>query len=384
MRRTLFDDTHELFREGVRLFIEREVVPHFAAWEREGIVDRELFLKAGGAGLLGMAVPEEYGGGGNPDFRFNMVRIEELCRAGVLNAGQGLGLHTDICIPYYLKRANAEQKERWLPGLCSGERIGAIAMTEPGTGSDLGAVSTRAVRDGDFFVLNGAKMFISNGILCDLVIVVCRTGDADAGNRGLSLLVVERGMEGFSRGRNLDKVGLASQDTAELFFQDVRVPVANLLGEENLGFRYLMDGLAQERLQMAVGAVAHAEAVFAETLEYTKGRFAFGQPIASFQNSRFALATMRTEIDVAQAFIDSQVQAHIVGELSGEDAAQAKWWTTELEFRVMDSCLQLHGGYGYMDEYPVSRHWRDARINRIAGGTNEIMKDLIGRRMLGV
>jgi alkylation response protein AidB-like acyl-CoA dehydrogenase len=382
VQRRIFDETHELFRKSVRSFIEREIVPNFDRWERDGIVDRNLFTKAGAAGLLGTAVPEEFGGGGNPDFRFNAVRIEELCRAGVLNAGQGLGLHADICIPYYLKWANREQRERWLPGLCSGALIAAVAMTEPGTGSDLAGVRTRAVRDGDHYVLNGAKMFTSNGILSDLIIVVCRT--SDEGSRGLTLLVVERGMAGFSRGRNLDKVGLHSQDTSELFFDDVRVPVANRLGEENHGFRYLMDGLAQERLQMAVGAVAHAEAVFAETLRYTKERHAFGRPIASFQNTRFALATMRTEIDVAQAFVDQALLAHVDGELTGEDAAEAKWWTVELEFRVMDACLQLHGGYGYMNEYAVSRHWRDARINRIAGGTTEILKDLIGRRRLGV
>ena len=382
MRRTIYDETHELFRESVRTFVAREIAPHFDRWERDGVVDRELFLRAGEAGLLGMAAPAEHGGGESTDFRFNAIRIEELCRAGVLNAGQGLGLHEDICLPYYLKWATDEQRERWLPGLCSGERIAAIAMTEPGTGSDLGAVATRAVRDGDDYILRGSKMFISNGILADLVIVVCRT--ADTGSRGISLLVVERGMPGFERGRNLDKVGLHCQDTAELFFNDVRVPAANRLGEEHQGFRYLMHGLAQERLNLAVGAVAHAEAVLAETLEYAKGRRAFGQPIASFQHNRFALATMRTELDIARCYVDQQVLAHVDGELTGEDAAAAKWWTTELCWRVIDACVQLHGGYGYMDEYPVSRHWRDARITRIAGGTTEVLKDLIGRRVLGV
>ena len=382
MRRTIYDETHELFRKSVRTFVAREIVPHFDGWERAGIVDRDLFVRAGAAGLLGMAAPERYGGGDNSDFRFNAIRIEELCRAGVLNAGQGLGLHEDICLPYYLKWATEEQRERWLPGLCSGELIAAIAMTEPGTGSDLAAVATRAVRDGDHYILNGSKMFISNGILADLVIVVCRT--ADAGARGISLLVVERGMAGFERGRNLDKVGLHCQDTAELFFNDVRVPVANRLGEENEGFQYLMHGLAQERLNLSVGAVAHAEAVFAETLDYAKERRAFGQPIASFQHNRFVFATMRTEIDIAQCYVDQQVLAHVDGELSGEDAAASKWWTTELSWRVMDACVQLHGGYGYMDEYPVSRHWRDSRITRIAGGTTEILKDLIGRRVLGI
>jgi alkylation response protein AidB-like acyl-CoA dehydrogenase len=382
MTRPIYDETHELFRKSVRLFTEREIVPNFDRWERERMVDRELYLKAGEAGLLGMAIPEEFGGAGNPDFRFNAIRIEEFCRAGVLNGGQGIGLHTDICTPYYLKFATPEQQARWLPGIASGELICAIAMTEPGTGSDLGNVSTRAVRDDDHYVVNGAKMFISNGIIADLVIVVCRTGDA--GSRSISLLVLERGMEGFARGKKLEKIGLHAQDTAELFFKDVRVPVANRLGEENEGFRYLMHGLAQERLQIGVGAVARSQAAFNETLEYTKERKAFGQPISSFQNSRFVLATMRTEIDIAQIYIDHQVLAHSRGELSDEEAAQSKWWTTDLEFRVMDQCLQLHGGYGYMDEYPISRHWRDSRVDRIGGGSNEIMKEIIGRRILGI
>jgi acyl-CoA dehydrogenase len=382
MERTVYDETHEEFRKSVRTFVEREITPHLMRWEREGITDRDIFYKAGAAGLLGMAVPEEYGGDGVDDFRFNAVRIEELCHAGALNGGRGIGLQADICIPYYLKWANEEQRRRWLPGLCSGEKIAAVAMTEPGTGSDLGAVSTRAVRDGDHYVLNGSKMFISSGILANLIIVVCRTSDEGSG--GVSLLVVEDGMPGFERGRNLDKIGVHAQDTAELFFQDVHVPVENRLGEENRGFRYLMDGLAQERLQIALEAVAGAEAAFEETLQYTKQRHAFGQPIASFQNSRFVLATMRTELDIARIYMDQLLLALVRKELTGEEAAQAKWWTTELNFRTMDACLQLHGGYGYMEEYSIARHWRDSRVMRIGGGTTEIMKELIGRRVLGV
>jgi alkylation response protein AidB-like acyl-CoA dehydrogenase len=382
LSRTNFEEPHELFRKLARSFAERELVPHRDRWEEAGIVDRSLFENAGKVGLLGTAAPVEFGGGGEPDFRYNAVRIEEFARAGALTAGQGIGMHADVALPYFLKFTNDEQKRRWVPGLCSGELIAAVAMTEPGAGSDLAGLSTRAVRDGGDYVLNGTKTFISNGILCDVVVVVCRTGDS--GSNGLSLMVVERDTPGFNRGRNLKKIGLHSQDTAELFFEDVRVPAANLLGEENKGFYYLMDGLAQERLSIAVGAVAQAEAALEETLTYVKQRHAFGQPVASFQNSRFVLASLRTEVDIARVFVDRQLGAHIIGELSGEDAAAAKWWTTELNFRLIDSCLQLHGGWGYMEEYPIAHHWRDSRLFRIAGGTTEIMKEIIGRRVLGV
>jgi len=382
IRRTVFDESHEAFRKLARGFAERELVPHFERWEEEGIVDRSLYEKAGEIGLLGVAAPVEYGGGGEPDFRYSAVRIEEFARAGVLTPGLGIGMQADLAMPYFLKFTNSAQKQRWLPGLCSGKLVSALAMTEPNTGSDLAAISTRAMRDGDHYVLNGAKVFISNGIMADVVIVVCRTGEGGSG--GLSLIGVERDTPGFERGRNLKKIGLHSQDTAELFFKDARVPAANLIGEENHGFRYLMDGLAQERLQISLGAVAQSEVTFDETLAYTKQRHAFGQPIASFQNSRFLLASLRTEIDIARVFVDRQLAAHVAGELSGEDAAAGKWWTTELNFKVMDSCLQLHGGWGYMEEYPIARHWRDSRIIRISGGTNEIMKEIIGRRVLGV
>jgi acyl-CoA dehydrogenase len=382
MRRNIFDESHEMFRKTARGFAERELVPHVQRWEEAGIVDRSLYEKAGDLGLLGIAAPVEYGGGGEPDFRYNAVRIEEFARAGVLTPGLGIGMQADLAMPYFLKFTNDEQKRRWLPGLCSGKLVSALAMTEPGAGSDLAAITTTAVRDGDEWVVNGAKVFISNGIMADVVIVVCRTGGQGA--KSLSLIAVERNTLGFERGRNLKKIGLHSQDTAELFFRDARVPAANLLGEENKGFHYLMDGLAQERLQLALGAVAQSEAVFEETLAYAKQRHAFGQPIASFQNSRFVLASLRTEIDIARVFVDRQLAAHVVGELTGEDAAAAKWWTTELNFRVIDACLQLHGGWGYMEEYSIARHWRDSRIIRISGGTNEIMKEIIGRRVLGV
>lgn len=382
LSRTCFEESHELFRKLMRSFAERELVPHRDRWETAGIVDRSLFEKAGTVGLLGTAVPVEFGGGGEPDFRYNAVRIEEFARAGALTPGQGLGMHADVAIPYFLKFTTGEQKRRWLPGLCSGELIAAVAMTEPGAGSDLAGLSTRAVRDGDDYILNGTKTFISNGILCDVVVVVCRTGGS--GSNGLSLIVVERDMEGFKRGRNLEKIGLHSQDTAELFFENVRVPAANLLGEENKGFYYLMDCLAQERLTISLGAVAQSEAALDETLAYVKERHAFGKPIASFQNSRFLLASLRTEVDIARVYVDRQLAAHVEGELSGEDAAAGKWWTTELNFRLIDSCLQLHGGWGYMEEYPIARHWRDSRLFRIVGGTTEIMKEIIGRRTLGV
>lgn len=382
LSRNNFDETHELFRKLARSFAERELVPHRDRWEESGIVDRSLFEKAGKAGLLGAAAPLEFGGGGEPDFRYNAIRIEEFARAGAFTVGQGIGMHADVALPYFLKFTNDEQKRRWLPGLCSGELIAAVAMSEPGAGSDLAGLAARAVRDGDDYLLSGTKTFISNGILSDVVVVVCRTGSN--GSDGLSLIAVERDAVGFTRGRNLKKIGLHSQDTAELFFEDVRVPAANLLGEENKGFYYLMDGLAQERLSIALGAVAQAEAALEETLSYVRHRRAFGQPIASFQNSRFVLATLRTEVDIARVFVDRQLTAHVAGELSGEDAAAAKWWTTELNFKLIDSCLQLHGGWGYMEEYSIAHHWRDSRVFRIAGGTTEIMKEIIGRRVLGV
>jgi alkylation response protein AidB-like acyl-CoA dehydrogenase len=380
VRRTLFTDEHELFRASVRRFIENEVVPHNDRWERQGIVDRSLFTGAGAHGFLGMAVPAEYGGGGVDDFRYNLVIAEEIQRAKVNAAGLGWTLHNDICLPYFLSLCTEEQKARWLPGIASGELITAIAMTEPGIGSDLASMATTAVRDGDCYVVNGSKTFITNGINADLVITAVKT-DPSQRHGGISLLVVERGMPGFERGRNLEKIGLHAQDTAELFFTDVRVPVANRLGEEGQGFRYLMENLPQERLSIAATGVAAARAAFEETLAYVRERRAFGQPVGSFQNTRFRLAEAATEIEIAQTFIDRCVLALNAGELTTAEASMAKWWCTELQGRVIDVCVQLHGGYGYMAEYPVARAYADARVTRIYGGTTEIMKEIIARSL---
>jgi alkylation response protein AidB-like acyl-CoA dehydrogenase len=378
VRRKLFDSEHDAFRASVRSFLEREAVPHHSRWEAAGVVDRELFEAAGTAGFLGIDLPEEYGGGGTRDFRFNLILGEEVQRAGLGGAGLGLTLHNDICIPYFRDLADGQQQRRWVPGICSGELITAIAMTEPGMGSDLASMRATAVRDGDHYIVNGSKTFITNGINADLVITAVKTDPAER-HRGLSLLVIERGMEGFERGRNLDKLGLHSQDTAELSFTDVRVPVANRLGEEGHGFALLMTNLAQERLSIAAAGVAAARAAFTWTIDYCAERQAFGEPISSFQNTRFSLATLATEIELGQAFIDRCVEALDVGELTPEDAAMAKWWCTELQGRAVDLGVQLHGGYGYMAEYPIARAYADARVTRIYGGTTEIMKEIIGR-----
>ena len=378
MERTIFESEHNLFRESFRQFVDKEIVPNNQAWEEKGIVDRSLFEIAGSNGFLGVDIPQEFGGGGIADYRFNQIMQEEFDMAGVAAAASGLGLHNDICIPYFLEFCSEEQRARWLPGLTSGQYITAIAMSEPGTGSDLASIATTATKDGDSFVLNGAKTFISNGIISDLVIVAAKT-NPEAGHRGVSLLVVERGMEGFERGRNLDKVGRHSQDTAELFFTDVRVPAENLLGEENKGFYYMMFNLPQERLNIAISAVAGTQYAFDLTLEYVKERQAFGQPIGSFQNTRFKMAEISTELELAWAFIDKCVLAHNLKNLTADEAAMAKWWTTELQKRAIDQCLQFFGGYGYMEEYPISRLWRDGRVQSIYGGTTEIMKEIVGR-----
>jgi alkylation response protein AidB-like acyl-CoA dehydrogenase len=383
MRRTLFEDVHEDFRESFRTFLQREVIGEdgrYGEWERDGIVPREIYARAGGAGFLGMAVPEQYGGAGAADFRFNLIVGEETQRAGVGGFGLGITLHNDICLPYFLSYCTEPQRERWLPGIVSGELITALAMTEPGIGSDLAAMSTRAQRDGDHYVVNGTKTFITNGINADLVITAVKT-DPSERHRGISLIVLERGMPGFSRGRKLQKIGQHAQDTAELTFSEVRVRSENLLGEEGKGFTYLVSNLPQERLSIAGSAVAAAEAALGWTLDYVRERRAFGQPIGSFQGSRFALAEARTETDVARAFVDRCVEALGDGELSPQDAAMAKWWCTEVQGRVVDRCLQLHGGYGYMLEYPIARAFVDARVTRIYGGTNEIMKEIVGRSM---
>ena len=380
MRRDIFEPDHIDYRESVRRFVAEELVPHNERWEADGIVDREVFTKASEKGMLAMAVDEEHGGSGVDDFRFNQIVSEELAYAGVSAAGLGLALHNDICLPYFLEYCTPEQRERWLPGIADGSLITAIAMTEPGIGSDLASMSTSALLDGDHYVVNGAKTFITNGINADLIITAVKT-DPKERHRGISLLIIERGMAGFDRGRNLDKIGMHAQDTAELFFADVAVPVANRLGDEGKGFTYLVSNLPQERLSIAVSAVASAQAAIDWTVEYVKERQAFGQAVSSFQASRFALAEMQTEVTVATVFCDKAVVALNAGELSPEDAAMAKWWTTELQGRVVDRCVQLHGGYGYMLEYPIARAFVDARITRIYGGTTEIMKEIIGRSM---
>jgi alkylation response protein AidB-like acyl-CoA dehydrogenase len=383
MRRTLFGDVHEDFRASFRTFLQREVVGEegrYGEWERAGIVPREVYSRAGAGGFLGMSVPERFGGAGAEDFRFNLIVGEECQHAGVGSLGLGVTLQNDICLPYFLRYCTERQRERWLPGIVSGELITAIAMTEPSMGSDLAAMGTRAARDGEHYVVDGSKTFITNGINADLVIVACKT-DPKQRHRGISLLVVERGMEGFERSRKLEKIGQHGQDTAELSFDEVRVPVENLLGEEGEGFVYLVSNLPQERLSIAASAVAAAEAALAWTLDYVRERQAFGQAIGSFQSSRFTLAELRTEVDIARAYVDRCVNELNEGALSAEEAAMAKWWCTDLQGRVVDRCLQLFGGYGYMLEYPIARAYADARVTRIYGGTNEIMKEIIGRSL---
>ncbi len=375
-----FEEEHDMFRDSFRSFVDKEMVPNVEAWERAGIMDRDVFRKAGASGFLGMAVPEEHGGGGVDDFRYNLIIGDELMRAHVGAAGLGITLHNDVNLPYFLHLCNEEQKTRWLPGIVSGELVTAIAMTEPGIGSDLAGMKTAAIRDGDEYVVNGSKTFITNGINADIVITAVKT-DPSQRHAGMSLVVLERGMAGFDRGRNLDKIGMHAQDTAELFFSDVPVPVANLLGEEGKGFSYLVTKLPQERLSIAATGVAAARQALEWTLEYTRERKAFGQEVASFQNSRFRLAEMATEVEIAQTFLDRCVLALNDGELTAEEAAMAKWWCTELQKRVIDTCVQLHGGYGYMLEYPIARAYADARVTTIYGGTTEIMKEIIGRSL---
>ena len=380
MERTIFESEHDEFRQAFRAWVDNEILPNDLAWNEAGIVPRELFADAGSHGFLAFDVPEEFGGGGMPDFRFNAIAAEEIQMAGVGASGLGLTLHNDITIPYFLKYCSEEQKQRWLPGIASGELITAIGMTEPGIGSDLASMSTSAIRDGDDYVVNGSKTFITNGINADLVVLAVKT-DPSQRHAGMSIIIMERGLDGFERGRNLEKLGLHAQDTAELFFTDVHVPAANLLGEEGKGFAMLVDNLPQERLSIAVAGVAAARAAVEWTLEYVKGRNAFGQPVGSFQNTRFELAELATEIDVAQAYVDASIMALNQGTLTAEDAAKSKWWCTELQKRAVDRCLQLFGGYGYMHEYPISRAYADARITTIYGGTTEIMKEIIGRSM---
>ena len=377
---SIYEQEHEDFRSTVRSFMEKEVVPHHPQWEKDGMVSREVWTKAGAQGLLCFDVDEEYGGAGIKDFRYNMVVAEEISKVGA--SGLGFPVHTDIIVPYISQLGTEEQKQRWLPGLVSGELISAIAMTEPGAGSDLQGIRTTATyqADTDCYVVNGSKTFISNGIMSDLVIVVCRT-NPDAGHQGISLLVVERGMEGFERGRNLDKMGLKAQDTSELFFDNVEVPKTNLLGEEGSGFISLMVNLPQERISIAAIAVAACEHVLELCLSYAKEREAFGKPIGKFQHNRFMLAEMATEVHIARVFVNDCVTKLNAGEVDTTLASMAKWWTTELQKKIVDQGVQLHGGYGYMSEYPISKAYVDSRIQTIYGGTTEIQKEIIGRSL---
>ena len=376
VKRLVFDEEHEQLRETARQFLEKECAPYAEKWESDRIVDREAYVAAGKYGLIGFNLPEKFGGGGVDDFRFNAVIVEEFTKYGA--ASPGLSLQNDIVGPYFANLADEEQQERWLPGYITGELIGAVAMTEPGAGSDLAGIKTSAVRDGDDWILNGSKTFISAGINSDLVVVVTRT-DPEAGHKGFSLLVVERDMPGFTRGRKLDKMGQHFADTAELHFENVRVPNANLLGKEGRGFYHLMQNLPSERLSIAIAAVAGARATFTDTLSYVKDRKAFGQPIGSFQHNKFVMAEMDTELEIAEAYVDRCLQAVVDGELTAVEASKAKWWCTELAKRVVDHCVQLHGGYGYMNEYKVARDYVDVRIQTIYGGTTEIMKEIIGK-----
>lgn len=383
MRRTLFEGDHEAFRGTVREFVDREVVPNQDRWERERAIDRGTWIAAAKQGIVGLPAPERLGGAGAQDFRYRCVVMEEFARVGAASLSSGFGLQDDIALPYILDLATEEQLQRWVPAMAAGESIGAISMTEPGAGSDLQGVRTTAIQDGDEWVINGAKTFITNGIYSDIVIVFART-DPDAGSKGFSLIVVERGRSGFNRGRKLDKLGLHAQDTAELFFDNVRVPRHNLLGREGGGFVHLMERLPRERMSIAVMALASARAAINWTIEYTTQRTAFGKPLAAFQNTQFQLAEMVTEVDVLEAYIDRAVVELNAGTLSAIDAAKAKLWGSEVQKRVIDRCLQLFGGYGFMMEYPIARAFADSRVQTIYGGTSEIMKTIIGRDVTGL
>ncbi|MEV4418396.1 acyl-CoA dehydrogenase family protein [Patulibacter sp. NPDC049589] len=380
MKRTIHEPDHDALRESYAGFLQREVAPLYDTWETAGCIDRAVLRKAGEAGFLGLQVGEEHGGAGTDDFRFNAVIAEEGYSRGLAGFAMAVQIQNDVVLPYLTELTTQAQKDRWLPGVVSGELITAIAMSEPGAGSDLAHLQTRAVRDGDEYVVNGAKTFITNGFNADLVVAAVRTGDSGS-HRDISVLVIEADTPGFSRGRNLDKLGLHSQDTAELFFQDLRVPVENLIGEEGQGFRYMMQRLPQERLTIAIAAASAAKGAVDSTLAYVKERTAFGRPVGTFQNSRFELAACHGELQVTQAHVDAAILAHNAKDLSAEDAAIAKWWATEAQGRIVDRCLQLHGGYGYMLEYPIARFYADARINRIYGGPNEVMLEIVGRSL---
>ncbi|GAA3848229.1 acyl-CoA dehydrogenase family protein [Saccharothrix violaceirubra] len=377
MRRTVFTRDHEDFRESVKGFVDRHLLPRYDDFVRDRLVARDVWLEAGRQGLLGLEVPEEFGGGGAGDYRFNAVLGEELSK---VSAGMAscFGVHADVVAPYLVDLGTDEQKKRWLPAFCAGDLVTGIGMTEPSGGSDLAALKSTAVRDGSDWVLNGSKTFITNGSSADLVVVAART-DPDRGAKGITLFAVESDMKGFERGRKLDKVGQHESDTAELFFDDVRVPAENVIGEVDRGFVHMMQRLPQERIGAAVSNTAHARQILDETLDYTKQRKAFGKSIGSFQYNKFTLAELVTKIDVTQAFVDQGVEAHARGELTPIDAAKAKYWSADVQNEVLDACVQLHGGYGYMTEYRVARAWMDARVTRIWAGSNEIMKELIGR-----
>lgn len=377
IERTLFSEEHNSFRDSIRRFLETEVVPHHAAWEEQGYVDREAWIKAGANGFLCSSMPEAYGGA-DADKLYSVVLMEEVARVNA--TGLGFGLHSEIVAPYLNRYGTEEQKQRLLPRMASGELIGAIAMSEPAAGSDLQGIRTTAIRDGDHYLLNGSKTFITNGYMADVVIVVAKTNPA-AGAKGTSLLLLERGMPGFEKGKRLKKIGMKAQDTAELFFDNVKVPATNLLGRENEGFIYLMQELPWERLQIAISAIASAQAAIDWTVEYVKGRKVFGTTVASYQNTRFTLAEAQTEVQVARVFVDKCIELLMVGKLDTATASMAKYWCSDLQCKVIDECLQLHGGYGYMWEYPIARAYADARVQRIYGGTNEIMKEVITRAM---
>ena len=381
MDRRLYEEDHEAYRETVREFLAREVEPHKDQWDDDGWIPREVYASAAEAGIYALQVPEEYGGAGVADYRFRMVACEEIARVNALSFGLTISLQDDLVLAYLLDLTDDEQKKRWLPGFTTGSIIGALAMTEPGAGSDLRGMRTSARRDGDSWLLNGQKTFISSGIMSDLVVVAACT-DPGAGSSGFSLFGVEKDTPGFERGRKLDKIGLPSQDTAELFFDDARVPATNLIGEEGKGLHYLMSHLPRERLGVSAKALATTRAIFEQTVAYTRERNAFGQPISDFQHTRFELAEMATEIDVATAYVDQSVRAYNGGKLTPVDAAKGKWFVSELQKRVIDRCLQLHGGYGFMREYPVGKAFVDTRIQTIYGGTTEIMKEIIGRDLV--
>ncbi|UGQ11255.1 acyl-CoA dehydrogenase family protein [Yinghuangia sp. ASG 101] len=378
MRRTIFTEEHDLFRATARAYYERECVPHTEEWERDGQVSRAAWAAAGKAGLIGWEFPEEYGGQGIRDFRYNAIMAEEMAATGTV--GIALGLQNDVIPPYLMNLTTDAQKARWLPGVVSGETICALALSEPGAGSDLKNIRTTARRDGDAWVIDGSKTFITNGILADLVVVACKT-DPAAGHKGVSLIVVERGAAGFERGRKLDKVGMKAQDTAELFFHGVRVPAGNLLGQEGRGFYHMMQNLPTERLAIAVSSLASAERAFALTMDYATERTAFGQPIGRFQANRFALADARAKLNAGRVYVDGCIMALVEGHLTADDAAAAKYWASETAWQVIDRCLQMFGGYGFVNEYEIARIWRDNRVQRVFGGTSEIMQEIVGRSL---